>query len=568
MFVEQSLVTGSQAQQQSNERKRSLGAFYTPIDLSRLLCDWAIRAVDDVVLEPSFGGCNFLEEIASRFGSLGAGSPLSSVYGCDIDIHAFDKLRSLSCGFDPGNFLLKDFLLLDPSEFCLGRASAVVGNPPYIGHAQIGREQKEALVGWCLKKGISVDARSSLWVYFVLHAFGFIREGGRLAFVLPGSFLSSDYSKKVHALLGKYFDKSLVVSLAERIFIDEGAEERTVVLLAEGYRQLGDASGDIRFSHSATVGDIQSVIGRWGCDPESIDLFESFGIGSFVGRSNTASFLEVCKFLPSVALKDIATVSIGIVTGDTKFFIRKKSEWLEVGVDKRFLKFIVPKIKEIEGIHLTSAQVARLIKADRRCLLLDTQKKKLSPEVVLCLTSYPDSHKEIATYKKRPVWHQPDDNRVPDGFFSFLTHNGPRFVLNSVGVNCTNSVYRVFFLEKLSETESKFLAVSILSTFTQLHAEIIGRPCGSGALKLEPKDAMSLIVLWPPQLDEQSVQVIFDQVNKALIIDKHDDSAVRKIVDKFLISKVGPVLGDCLDAFEKSLIQARIYRKGRVIKQG
>lgn len=568
MFVEQSLATDSQAQQQSNERKRSLGAFYTPVDLSKLLCDWAIRAVDDVVLEPSFGGCNFLEEIASRFGSLGAGSPLSSVYGCDIDIHAFDKLRSLSCGFDPDNFLLKDFLRLDPSEFCLGGASAVVGNPPYIGHAQMVEEQKEVLVSWRGKNEISVDAKSSLWVYFILHAFGFIREGGRLAFVLPGSFLSSDYSKKVHALLGRYFDKSLIISLAERIFIDEGAEERTVVLLAEGYRQSGAAVGDIRFSHSATLGDIQPIIGRWEQGPESIDLFESFGIGSFVDRNNTVAFLEACKFLPSVALKNIATVSIGIVTGDTKFFIRKKSEWLGVGVDRRFLKFIVPKIMEIEGVDLTSAQVARLIKADRRCMLLDTQKKKLSPEVALCLASYPESQKEIATYKKRSVWHQPDDNKVPDGFFSFLTHNGPRFILNSAGVNCTNSVYRVFFLEKLSETESKLLAVSMLSTFTQLHAEIIGRPCGSGALKLEPKDAMSLIILRPPKLDEQSVQEIFDQVNHALFIDKHDDGAVRKIVDQFLISQIGPVLGDCLEGFERSLIQARSYRKGRVIKQG
>lgn len=120
MFVEKSLVTDGQAPQQSNERKRSLGAFYTPPDLSRILCEWAIRSVDDVVLEPSFGGCNFLEEIASRFDLLGADNPLSSVFGCDIDVHAFDKLRLLRCGFNSCNFLLKDFLLIESSEFCLG----------------------------------------------------------------------------------------------------------------------------------------------------------------------------------------------------------------------------------------------------------------------------------------------------------------------------------------------------------------------------------------------------------------------------------------------------------------
>ena len=42
------------------EDRRILGAYYTPERLSQLLTDWAIRHVDDTVLEPSFGGCGFL----------------------------------------------------------------------------------------------------------------------------------------------------------------------------------------------------------------------------------------------------------------------------------------------------------------------------------------------------------------------------------------------------------------------------------------------------------------------------------------------------------------------------
>ncbi|HCF3907970.1 class I SAM-dependent DNA methyltransferase [Pseudomonas aeruginosa] len=568
MFVEKSLVTDGQAPQQSNERKRSLGAFYTPPDLSRILCEWAIRSVDDVVLEPSFGGCNFLEEIASRFDLLGADNPLSSVFGCDIDVHAFDKLRLLRCGFNSCNFLLKDFLLIESSEFCLGGVDAVIGNPPYIGHAQIGGAQKKALSGWREKRMMPVDAKSSLWVYFILHAFEFMRDGGRLAFVLPGSFLSSDYAKKIHALIESCFDRSLIVSLAERIFLDEGAEERTVVLLAEGFRKSRSALGDMRFAHSATLLDVQPIIKRWESSSENIGLFESFGIGSFVARDNASGFIAACEFLPAVAIKNIATVGIGIVTGDTKFFIRKRSDWRVFGVDRNYLKFVVPKIKEIDGINLTRTQVVRLAREDRRCLLLDTRKKKLSPEVVRYLSSYPESQKEIPTYKKRSVWHQPDDGKIPDGFFSFLTHNGPRLIINSAGVNCTNSVYRVFFLKRLSEVESRFLALSMLSSFTQLHAEIIGRPCGSGALKLEPKDVMELMVLRPDKIDEQAVLEVFERVNQALCQNKHDDDFVRSIVDDFLISEIGPSLGDHLETFKRSLIQARSYRKGQVIDRG
>ena len=141
-------------------------------------------------------------------------------------------------------------------------------------------------------------------------------------------------------------------------------------------------------------------------------------------------------------------------------------------------------------------------------------------------------------------------------------------IINSAGVNCTNSVYRVFFLKRLSEVESRFLALSMLSSFTQLHAEIIGRPCGSGALKLEPKDVMELMVLRPDKIDEQAVLEVFERVNQALCQNKHDDDFVRSIVDDFLISEIGPSLGDHLETFKRSLIQARSYRKGQVIDRG
>ncbi|HDQ4554784.1 N-6 DNA methylase [Pseudomonas aeruginosa] len=562
VFVEQATVSTETSQRHSAVRKKSLGAFYTPSYLSRILCEWSIRSVGEVVLEPSFGGCTFLEEIALRFQRLGSSRPLSTVRGCDIDDHAFDKLRSLPYEYDFKDFVLEDFLSLDAQFLGSDRADAVIGNPPYIGHSQVSKEQKRVVLSWKDRYKIRIDARSSLWAYFFVHSLGFIKDGGRLAFVLPGSFLSADYSRDIHALLSQHFEKALVISLAERIFVEEGAEERTVILLAEGFSRAPCSSGDIRFAHATLLSNVMSTVNRWMVNAASLDIFDSFGVGSFVEREVIDSFLKARKALPCVTLGELSTVSIGIVTGDTKFFIRKKTEWQSSGVESKYLKFVVPKIKCIKGVNLTRRQVAGLIKSDERCLLINTEVKKLSPQVLLYLSSYPRDKIDIATYRKRAIWHQPDDGKIPGGFLSFLTHNGPRLVINSAGVNCTNSVHRVFFSPSIDPIMQKALAISMLSTFSQLHAEIIGRPCGSGALKLEPKDAMSLALILPDNLDPDLVEMVFDRVNSLLLVSDFDDDAVREVSDSFLALALGEGFSEYFRIFDSSLAKARAYRKG------
>ncbi|UFQ98680.1 Eco57I restriction-modification methylase domain-containing protein [Pseudomonas wenzhouensis] len=564
MLIEEALQLEDVQILEREERRRSLGAFYTPGFLSRLLCGWAIQDKNQVVLEPSFGGCTFLEEISSRFSVLGSVNPLKNVYGCDIDKNAFLKLESLNIVGCEGNFLQKDFLLLECGSFRSAKVDVVIGNPPYIGNSQIGSEQRKAVEKWKSTYGGGVDARSSLWVYFFIHSLNFLKEGGRLAFVLPGSFLSADYSKKVHKILKDRFSTCLVVSLAERIFISEGAEERTVILLADGFKEDAICSGLMKFAHAAKLSNLPDLFSGWEEDKSNFDDFDAIGLGSFVERSATGRFMELSRRIPNIEVGSIASVGIGIVTGDTKFFIRTLADWHGFGVADDYLKFVVPKIKGITGLNLTKAQVRSLIGSGLRCLLLDTEKKSLSTEVLIYLSRYPLEKRSLATYRKRNIWHQPDDHKIPDGFFTFLTHNGPRLILNDARVNCTNSVHRVFFKKKLSSVMTKLISLSMLSTFTQAHAEIIGRPCGSGALKLEPKDALQLKILYPEAVDEDLIKSAFRKAHRELSRVPPNENAARKIADDALGEMIGLDYQCEIKELELALQVARDHRKGNV----
>jgi hypothetical protein len=73
------------------KEKRKLGIFYTPVRVTEILCKWAIRNSDDIIFEPSFGGCGFLESSHQRLLTLQSKSPIKQLFGCDIDTNAFSK---------------------------------------------------------------------------------------------------------------------------------------------------------------------------------------------------------------------------------------------------------------------------------------------------------------------------------------------------------------------------------------------------------------------------------------------------------------------------------------------
>ncbi|MCV5803351.1 SAM-dependent methyltransferase, partial [Escherichia coli] len=73
-------------------------------------------------------------------------------------------------------------------------------------------------------------------------------------------------------------------------------------------------------------------------------------------------------------------------------------------------------------------------------------------------------------------------------------------------VNCTNSVHRVFFNKGVSFLRKKAISVSLLSSFSQLSAELQGRAYGSGVLKLEPSAAKRIQFLLDDNLEQHLVE--------------------------------------------------------------
>jgi adenine-specific DNA-methyltransferase len=204
--------------------RRKIGAYYTPQGVADVLSEWAIRSANDIILEPSFGGCGFLESSANRLKAIGCTEPSAHLNGCDIDKHAFHVLRTrLSLTELSGHFILGDFLSLHCDAFEGKAFDVAIGNPPYIRHHHIIGAQKARVRGLRDRMLPTMSLQASLWAYFILHACEFIKIGGRTAWVLPYSFAHAYYAKPLRDYMYANFSAVTVIALDERLFESEGA---------------------------------------------------------------------------------------------------------------------------------------------------------------------------------------------------------------------------------------------------------------------------------------------------------------------------------------------------------
>lgn len=515
------------------KRKKEIGAFYTPPSVTKILSDWAIRTPEDKILEPSFGGCGFLVAARDRLINLGSANVSSQIFGCDIDKFAFDQLTEKFGLINVSSrFILNDFLVVTPQSFSTQIFDAVLGNPPYISHHNMNATQKKNAHTILINTGVKLSTKASLWAYFLIHGIDFVKNGGRMAWVLPGSFLNTKYGKETHTILKSNFSKIVAIVLNERIFLAEGAEERTIILLCDNKGEKSSQDLIVHYADSISSLEYYAFLNESVTSENSfsgrvahnlLNKYENQTLNSLYARPEIHDFGE------------FADIKIGIVTGDNKFFIVNREYARKHKLTSAILKPIVTKYRMISGLSLKSDDICRDVDGGVKCLLVDTTSMRSnSTSLIKYLSTYPtDKFNRNKTFAKRAIWHRADDGKTPDAFMSYMQHNGPRIALNNAEITCTNSVHRVYF-KQISRKKQKMLAISFISTLTQISAEIEGRSYGSGVLKQEPSEARNIKIYLPNELDTRYVNELYGKIDNLVRNGKQDEAKAE--ADKAIYS--------------------------------
>ena len=519
--------------------KKKHGIYYTPPEASKILSEWAIKSTDDKILEPSFGACGFLEASCTRLHDLGNTSPSLQLFGCDIDPKAFNGYLHSKFS-DPHileRFIEGDFLEKTPADFPVSEFDVVFGNPPYVSHHNMSANQKKSCSEIAPLLDCNIGNRASLWAYFVLHGLKFLKRDGRIAWILPSSFLHANYAEEIKDYVSRNFARSSIIQIGQRLFASEGTEESTAMLLAEGWK-TGSGNQNLKIEFARTLSELKQIIAAWKDNHFTSTKYVSRSAYSLLSPQVDETLKVIERERKVVRLGDSLEILIGIVTGDNRFFIVDRATAKDHKLSDKSLTPIFSRFAMAQGLFFSDAELKKLKHENFRCLLVDTSKtdkREMALEEYLALFS--ESKKESnVTFKKRKVWHQPNDGRIPAAFFSYMHHQGPRLVINDAAVICTNTIHRVFPKKNgnntVSSSELKLLTISLQSTYSQLSAELEGRVYGSGALKHEPSEAKKIKLLLKSELSERQIERAFKIVNHLFKSSRFNDA--RRVVDKLL----------------------------------
>lgn len=505
--------------------KKQLGAFYTPESTASSLACWAIRTGREIFLEPSAGGGALLKAAIVRARELGPFEPLSRPLACDIDRGALEALENeLGEGVE---FYTGDFLELDPAT--CRKFDVIIANPPFTRNHSIDVHRRKKL-----REQFGIEGPAGIWSYFLAHSMDFLVQGGRIASIVPGSALFTKYGDAFLRRMCRSFLAVNVYQLDEKPIWTGGAEERGAVILAEGYR---DGASQ------------KYVKGVW---PPSSD----------------AIYQHSCELQPyrdlnsaSRPLGDLASVSIGAVTGCNSVFLLSEDERVAFDLALEDLTSTVSRARHAEGITITREDLVRLAREGQKTWLLTPRsidgrgtpvRKRLAK-----ITKY--QRRSTCWMNKRTPWWRIEIGPDCHGVFTYMNERGPRLALTAGNITSTNTLHRVVFNPIVSDVEKLAAALTFISTFGQLAGEVIGRVYGGGVLKFELSEARSMPILSGLDADAAVLHAVAHRVDFALRAGAID--AARDLADEALLSRVlGPSWKSAVAGLREAVRQRREAR--------
>ena len=501
------------------------GGYYTPRILADYLCRWAIRSRSDRMIEPSCGDGSFVSAAAPLLGEKGL------ITAVEIVPREIEKAKKAVNGsrvpteWKCGSFFDVVTPLLKGRKY-----DAAVGNPPFIRFQYFDRQERDRAFHLVNSFGYRPTGLANAWITFVQLSAELLRDGGRLAMVVPAELLQVKYAAELRYRLPMMFEDVYIVAFDELVF--PGIQQEVVLLLAKGRRRYSGSSGRL---HTWQVANGEALLAHSTMSEAVSHLPERHAHDDMKW---TSLFLEDEEFR---VLKDcaesgrldrlgrLADVDVGIVTGRNSFFVVDDEQARRFGAGARTLE-VVGRTSALKSVRFTCDDMRSYAKTYRSRLLDLTglDRGSFSPALDEYIRQG-EAEGVNRGYKCRirNRWFDVPSVAVPDAFLFRQIHKAPLLVANHAGATSTDTIHRV---RVRGDVDRDRLCASMVNSLTFAWAEVCGRSYGGGVLELEPREAENLFVPYrfTSGLDVDFIDARLRAGDMKAALDHGDDVLLRR----------------------------------------
>jgi type I restriction-modification system DNA methylase subunit len=600
------------------KERRELGQFYTHPKIAKTLSEWAVARPDETtlrpseriprVLDPACGSGTFTVETYNILAGLYDESTHQQIVDAlfAVDINRFPlHLTALNLSSqksdketDHLNIFHDSFFNMDPeterlintkmdstreSAEKIGKFDAVVGNPPYIRQGDLHPNKSHfrshlsvfGRVGYStyFDGSKELSGKSDAYVYFMTHATQFLRNGGRLAFIVPNKWLTTRYGETLQEFLFDHYRLVGIVGFTARAFDDalvdtvmvmlerceEESERRKQTIPFVRVRETMDSEDiidTVTVNYDTPSGSYMQIRDRPAYRVTAVEQSYLMEIGPkkllpyIRAPSEFIELLEHPAFVP--LNQDIGSIKRGTMTGANDFFFvseKDKNNWT---IDDRFLHPAIKSIKDVDSFVIMAEDsnkylfdihgYAEQIRHDDGGLAsnsdLETRvKDALERDGYSGARSYiewgeRENHHTGATCQNRSIWFDLGKLNPPEilhpKFFNddVYTIGNPDRLMPSNAIDCIN-------LEESVNSDS--MVAFFHSTVYKALLETWGRAEGGGALQLMTYEVSSIPVLDVRKLEnetQENLANLKERIIRGNVDAKEDvDELILEILD-------------------------------------
>lgn len=446
------------------EHRKRFAQFFTPEAIADFMARWVLdgRKKADV-LEPAFGLGAFSRSLFKQ-------NPKVRVVGYEADetIYNYAAENVAQAGSD---VLLynEDYLRASWKD----KYDGIICNPPYLKFHDYDNASLVPLVNEQL--GIRLNGFTNLYTLFLLKSISQLRDGGRMAYIVPSEFLNSDYGVEVkRALLRSGVLRHVVVVDFTQCAFDDALTTACILLCHKD----GSLS-EVRFSHVSDVGQLQASLAdysAWAAD----QLKPETKWKQYYEGARSADYRHLVPF------STFAKVSRGIATGANDYFTFRESKKELYGIPERCLMRCVCHSTDVHGLFFTDDDFQRLSHSDKAVYLFNGRADVEDEHVrgYISLGEETGADKRYLTASRKP-WYAIENRKPSPIWVSVFNRKGLRFVRNMAGVSNLTTFHCVY--------DAGVVDIDVLFGYlvTNVAKEIFmdnSRQYGNGLVKFEPND--------------------------------------------------------------------------------